>query len=123
MKDDHDIPIDPKDDHVALLYPSLYLKKEDLRGKDVELTISRVTLRDVRTTGDGTVRKVEEMDKRQPDQRKVWIVPKTVAVDLAERYAEKAPSKWKGRKVTLYNDESVMAFGKRVGGIRVRSAK
>lgn len=122
-KDEPDIPLPDSADHVQVLYPSKYLKKEDLHHKDVTLTIERVVLRDVKMTNGQQQRKVvihfEEMAKRDPDDRKVWIVPKTAALEIAQLHGPD-PRAWTGKRVTLYHEEAVMFGAKRVGGIRVR---
>lgn len=123
MTDEREEAIPESADHVAVLYPSKYLRKEDLHHKDVTLTIEKITLRDVRMTTGGTERKVtvhfQEMQKRPAADRKVWIVPKTAALQIAELHGSD-PRAWPGKRVTLYHDEAVSFGPRRVGGIRVR---
>ena len=121
--DEVEIGLPENADHVQVLYPSKYLRKEDLHRKDVTLTIERVALRDVRMTSGGTERKVvihfSEMAKRPADERKVWICPKTAALEIAALHGPD-PRQWPGKRITLYHDESVRFGPKKVGGIRVR---
>jgi hypothetical protein len=127
QEQEHDTDLPKSTDHVQVMYPSKYLKKEDLRGKDVTLTIDKVTLRNVRMTNGVRERKVichfQEMDGRPEGERKVWVLSKTNAVTIAEIHSETNPHQWPGLKVTLYHEPEVMFGGKRVGGIRVRPKK
>lgn len=123
MSKDDDIALPQSADHIGVLYPSQYLKKEDLRGKDVRLTISRVTFRSVRMSNNTRERKVvihfAEMQRRPEDERKVWIVGKTCAQLIAELHGPN-PHAWVGKQIVLYADTGVMFGRQRVGGIRVR---
>lgn len=121
--DEAEFQLPPNADHVQVLYPSKYLRKEDLHRKDVTLTIERVALRDVRMTSGGTERKVVihfgEMANRPADERKVWICPKTAALEIAALHGPD-PRQWPGKRITLYHDETVRFGPNKVGGIRVR---
>lgn len=123
MSKDDDIALPASADHIGVLYPSQYLKKEDLRGKDVRLTISRVTFRNVRMSNNTRERKVvihfQEMQRRPEEERKVWIVGKTCAQLIAEIHGPN-PHAWVGKQIVIYADTGVMFGRQRVGGIRVR---
>lgn len=124
MTDEREEAISNEYDHVLVLFPSKYLRKEDLHGKDVTLTIGQITLRDVRMVNNTTERKVvihfAEMQKRPEADRKVWIVPKTAALQIAAQHGNN-PLKWKGKKITLFHDDTVRFGANVVGGVRVRS--
>lgn len=121
--DETEIQLPANADHVQVLYPSKYLRKEDLHMKDVTLTIERVALRDVRMTNNSIARKVVihfgEMANRPADERKVWICPKTAALEIAALHGPD-PRQWAGKKITIYHEEGIYFGSKKVGGIRVR---
>lgn len=106
--------------HWKLLFPSEYLRKEDLCGKDVTVTIKSVKVETVvgerGKKEDRPIARIEESDKK-------WILNPTNC-ELIEKF-HKTPDhdQWVGKKVVIWHDPSVMFGGKRVGGIRVKGAK
>lgn len=121
---DVDMALPKNVDSVRVMFPKKYLAKEDLRGKDVTLTIAKVTRRNVRNEDNTTSIKVcihfAEMERRPPEERKVWIIGVTVGNQIAAVLDETNPHKWPGQRITIYPDPTITAFGKVVGGIRVR---
>ena len=111
---------------VRLLFPSLYLSAADLSGADVDLTIRRVFVEDLRTEG-GTERKpvcyFEETKAKAakagtPDKEKRWVLNKTCAMQIAAIHGNEIDD-WQGKRVTLY-PTTCQAFGNTVDCIRVR---
>ena len=116
--------------HVRLMFPAQYLAGEDLQaaGKDVTLTISRLVRENVRTEKGDEAKwvlffsEMEERNRRDPNQpNKRMVVNKTNARQIAKLYGPET-NDWIGKRITLYHEPGVMAFGKRTGGIRIRDA-
>jgi hypothetical protein len=97
-------------------FPSKYLKKEDLNGKRVLVTIDRVEVEDV---GQG------EQQERKPvvyfdEYEKGLVLNKGNADAMTEAAGgDDEMDNWRGVRVVLYVDANVMFAGKRVGGLRV----
>lgn len=108
---------------VRLLFPSLYLGAPDLQGRDVTLTITRLTVDDLRTDR-GTEKKpvlyFDECAAKATDKtkQKRMVLNKTNATLIANLYGWEADG-WKGKRITLYPTKAA-AFGKTVDCIRVR---
>lgn len=110
-----------------LLYPNLYLGAVDLHGKDVDLTIRRVMIEDLKTKQGGTEKKPilyfvetkERADKAgTPDKEKRLVMNKTNATTIAEMHGNEIDD-WKGKRITLF-PTTTLAFGDTVDCIRVR---
>ena len=100
---------------------SEWLWAEDLQGKDVTLTISRVgveTLQNVDGKEDKTVLDFAEMDKRPKENRKRLGLNKT-NIKTIEKLHGKHLDGWIGKQITLYPTRA-QAFGEMVDCIRVR---
>lgn len=111
--------------HVKLMFPSKYLAGPDLQGRDVTLTILKVTKREVAISGTSmkevvNVLHFKEMQSRPEAERKAWIMNTTNANMIAEIHKEPNPLKWGGLRITIYFDESVMFGKRRTGGLRIR---
>ena len=112
--------------HYELLFPSLYVKAADLRGKDVTLTIRKITVEKLNRMGTSkkeprpivyfqeTARKAE----REGVDEKRLVLNKTNARTIADLYGNETDD-WIGQKITLYGTE--VQFGRgRVEAIRIR---
>ncbi len=120
---DMDLPTDVNS--VRLMFPKKYLATEDLRGKEVALTIARVTRRLVHKP-DNTKELVnvihfEEMDKRPEHERKCWIVNVTNGNSIAGILDKPDPHDWPGGKIKLWPDMAVRRPSGGFGGIRVKA--
>lgn len=99
---------------------SKYLKKEDLDGGEVIVTIAKI--------GQGNV----AMDDQPQDLK--WMIrftefPKPMVLNstniqlLVKACGSDDTDDWIGKEVILYVDDNVSFGGKLVGGIRIKSAK
>lgn len=120
VKDDNDIAIGKDLDHVQLLFPNQYLAAADLRGRDVALTIEKVTLRDLQKKGGEKERKpvIHFVYPDQRRDRKKLVLNKTNATTVAKLYGPR-PSQWAGKKIVLFPTQCE-AFGKTTDCLRVR---
>lgn len=112
---------EPSLDHVDLMFPNRYLKAADLRGKDWTGTIAKVEFEDLQMVGGAKVRKpivhFQEMAKRAEDDRKVLVLGKTTARQVASLHGNK-PREWAGRQITVFPTR--VRFGKNmVDAIRI----
>ncbi len=108
--------------HGKLMFPSEYIVAEDLDGRDVTLTISKVQIED-RPTDQGPQPMpflyFEEMDRKKSDKRLGINV--TNARSIARLYGVEA-SKWVGCQITIY-PTTCEAFGDTVTCVRIRKSK
>ena len=110
---------------VRTLFPTEYIASHDLAGKDVNLTISRVVVEDLRTT-EGSERKpivyFEEMEERNRKDRnqpnKKLVLNKTNAKVIAGLLGYETDD-WGGKRITLFAT-TCQAFGETVDCIRIR---
>jgi hypothetical protein len=108
------------------MFPSLYLGSADLNGKDVNLTIRRVIVEEVKTEQGAkkkpvayfleTKAKAEKIG--QPDKEKRLILNKTNAMMIASMHGNEVDG-WTGKRITVYPTKAE-AFGKIVDALRVR---
>jgi hypothetical protein len=110
------MPVDPKLDHVDLLYPSKYLKAGDLMGREVVVEISDVMPNQELRLPGGAV-KVQHLLVFK-GKKKQMVMNKTNAKAIAGLYGNR-PSGWIGRRVIL-REEQVDYKGSRVPGLRVK---
>jgi len=95
--------------HCELMYPSLYLKAADLRGRDVTLTIRDVTQEDLQIVGTSkTERRVivyfVESQRRAAEKNedeKRLVLNKTNMRTIKKMYGPETDD-WKGKRVTLF---------------------
>jgi hypothetical protein len=112
---------------VREMFPSAYLAAEDLEGKgdeSVTLTIASVQIEELRAkpTEDAKQKwtlRFEELERRKdPIDRKGFVLNKTNAKTIASLHGKEV-GEWKGKRITIFRDPTVKAFGK-VGALRVR---
>lgn len=110
--------------HFKTLFPSLYLGAHDLQGRDVSLTMRRVIVEDLKTSG-GSERKptvyfVETQAKaaQAGGEEKRLVLNKTNAKVIAKMYGPEV-NDWAGKRITIYSAR-VAAFGEEVDAIRIR---
>ena len=94
---------------IGVMYPSAFLKCEDLRGAQCTVTITEVVMTDVPMAGGKSERCVVASMK---GTKKQWIVGKTNGYALAVLLGPDGHV-WVGRRVTLCPDTD------RLGGTRV----
>src|SRR5687768_3981483 len=103
--------------NARFLFPKEYLATEDLGGKEVTLTISKLVSEEVRTEKgevDKWIIHFKEMEERvRKDRKQVnkrLPLNKTNAKSIQKLYGSETDD-WLGKKITLY-PTSCMAFGK-----------
>ena len=96
------------------LYPSTYLKKEDV-PVPTTATIKSVTQDQIGGDGDKELKPVLSF----VGNLKPMVLNKGNATTLAEHFGDDT-STWPGKTIEVYTDPSVTFQGKRVGGVRVR---
>lgn len=108
--------------HVDLVFPSQYLKAADLRGREVTIIIAGVNkehlvmaggVRDIKPAITMTTVNGRPIEKR-------WIIPKTVAKQIAATLGEKRVEKWIGHRVSIYPTTCKGQRGEEVDCIRVK---
>ena len=102
---------------VGLLFPSRYLSADDLRGRDVTVTIAAIAPRDElkRTDGSKDYKPVVTLS----GAKKQWVLNVTNANVIAKLYGTRDARQWIGKAITIYPTQ-VMSFGEMVPAIRVR---
>jgi hypothetical protein len=107
-----------KFDDIDLLYPSMYLKAADLRGRDVTVTIEAIEPRHElkNRTGKSDWKPVLRLAKTD----KLLVCNKTNATIISELYGRK-PSEWVGKSITLYPTD-VQVGREMKPAIRVRTS-
>lgn len=110
--------------HFKTLFPSLYLGAHDLQGREVVLTIRRVIVEELKTSG-GSERKptvyfqeTQAKAAQTKTEEKRLVLNKTNAKAIAKMYGAEV-NDWTGKRITVYS-ASVAAFGEQVDAIRVR---
>ena len=83
---------------VELLYPSKYLRSADLQGKDVTLTIEKVSVDELQMRGGLRQKKpVVYFAKTE----KMLVLNKTNAMTIAELYGLET-DEWIGKQITIW---------------------
>lgn len=110
--------------HFKTLFPSLYLGAHDLQGKEVALTIRRVVVEELKTSG-GSERKptvyfqeTQAKAAQNKTEEKRLVLNKTNAKSIAKMYGPEV-NDWVGKRITVFSAR-VAAFGEEVDAIRVR---
>lgn len=105
-----------------LLFPGKYVGFADLKGRDVNMTISHVTIESLRVQGGEDEEKpilhFEEMERRPERERKALVLNRTNTKTIQKLLGNEV-NEWKGRRVTLYGT-TCQAFGATVDCIRIR---
>lgn len=99
---------------------SKYLKKEDLDGSEVIVTIAKI--------GQGNVAMEDQPEElkwmvRFKEFKKPMVLNSTNIQLLTKALDTDETDDWIGREVILYVDDNVSFGGKLVGGIRIKSSK
>lgn len=98
-----------------LMFPSEFLCAEDLKGKDVTITIAGISKQDLKMKGGSSKRKPVLTFERTP---KKLVLNVTNADSIATLYGSKA-DEWVGKRITVY--PTTTTFGRQtVTCIRVR---
>lgn len=100
-------------------FPSQYLKKEDLGSARPTLTIDRVEIEQV---GFGKDAKQAPVVYFVGKEKGMVLNKGNASVITALNGGDDEMDNWRGLKITLYVDPTVMFGGKAVGGIRVGMA-
>jgi hypothetical protein len=108
--------------HYRLMFPTEFLCAADLKGRDVTVTISKIS-REQLVAADGGkepawIVEFAEMQKRPKDQRKRWVLNVTNAKTIAKLHGADA-AEWTEKQVTLF-PTTCLAWGETVECIRVR---
>lgn len=104
--------------HVELMFPSDYIKAAEFKGREVTLTITKVTHDEVMTSKG----KMPKYILHFQETEKMFILNKTNAKAIAKALNEPKAINWPGHTVTLKPTECE-AFGEIVECIRVKGAK
>ena len=100
---------------LSLMFPSDFVKADDLNGKDVTKTIKAVTMDELTMAGG---RKETRPVIRFSDAEKKLVLNKTNAVTIAGMYGKETDN-WIGKKITMFPTETT--FGSdTVDCIRIR---
>ena len=108
--------------HVALIFPSNYVKAADLAGRDITIEIVRVEWEALMMQGgkkDTKPAVVMRTTGGRPMGKK-WILNKTCANQIAAVTGEVEAKNWTGKRVTIYPTTCKGAEGGIVECIRVR---
>jgi hypothetical protein len=101
------------------MYPRRYATGEDLQGKAVTLTVSRVVAEKMHPQPNTPA--VERWVLYFKETQKGVILGRTLAYQIAEAMGADDTDQWIGRRVTLYPQPMTVA-GKSVTAIRARAA-
>lgn len=105
---------------ISAMSTSKFLKKEDVMGSPMLVTINGITEENV------------AMDDQPKEMKyclhfleldKPLVLNKTNIELCAEVCNSEETDEWQGKKIVLYNDETIKFQGKKTGGIRIRAAK
>jgi len=100
---------------ISQVFPSKYVKAEDLQGKTVTLTIKAVTMEEMTTHDNKTaVKPVVWFEKAT----KGFVMNLTNALIIKNLYGDETDN-WPGQRIAIYPTR-VKAFGKMQDCIRVR---
>ena len=83
-----------------LLFPSAYIRACDLRGQDLEITISKVERLPVQGQR-GVEKKAVATFSPKTGEAELWILNRTNARAIAKLHGAELEA-WSGKKVTLY---------------------
>ncbi len=101
---------------MSLMFPSDFVKADDLNGKDVTKTIKAVTMDELTMAGG---RKETRPVVRFSDAEKKLVLNKTNAITISKMYGKETDD-WVGKQVTMYPTET--QFGSEtVDCIRIRN--
>lgn len=109
---------------VRLLFPTEYLAAPDLRGKDVDLTISSVTAEMLKSANGeekkGVIyfRELHQHAEKTGEKEKRLVLNKTNMKTIAAMHGYEG-NEWAGKRITLF-PTTCSAFGETVDCIRVR---
>lgn len=105
---------------ISAMSTSKFLKKEDVMDRPMLVTINGITEENV------------AMDDQPKEMKyclhfleldKPLVLNKTNIEMCAEVCNSEETDEWQGKKIVIYNDESIKFQGKKTGGIRIRAAK
>ena len=97
---------------VTDMFPSRYVKGEDLKGKDVTVTIARIQSEKMRPNPQSP--EMEKFVLYTAEGKKGIVLSKTLATQVARSVGSYETDDWLGRKVTLYPEPMVVAGVQRV---------
>lgn len=101
-----------------LLFPSRYVSAEDLKGKDVIVTIKAIRKKTL-PSNDGGEELVRLIEFRESSKQ--WILNVTNQNTIGDLYGDKAED-WLGKRITLF-PTTCQCYGATVSCVRVRSEK
>lgn len=100
---------------ISQVFPSKYVKAEDLQGKTVTLTIKGVVMEEMTTHDNKTVKKPVVWFEKAT---KGFVINLTNALIIKALYGDETDD-WTGKRISIYPTR-VKAFGKMQDCIRVR---
>lgn len=105
---------------LSQMFPKRYATGEDLQGKAVTLTISKVSAEKMHPQPNAP--EVERFVVYFKEAKKGIILSRTLAYQFAEILSSEDTDDWLGKSITIYPQPMTVA-GKRVTAIRARAAK
>jgi len=114
--------------NVRLLFPSLYLAADDLKGKELNLTIAEMRVDELAVEGGHKEKKpvlffeesrAKAVKAGKPDKEKRLVLNKTNAMKIASLHGTETDD-WVGKRITLYATMCQGFKGEIVDCIRVK---
>ncbi len=99
-------------------FPSLYLKGDDVKGRELTATIAAVKMEEIKA-GDQTEGDTKPVLHFREADIKAMVLNVTNADAISEGYGDETDA-WVGKTIVIYHDPSIKFAGKKVGGVRVR---
>lgn len=105
--------------NINQLYPKKYATGEDLKGKQVKVTIADVSIEKMRPNPQSP--EIEKPVLHVENGQKGIVLSKTLATQIASLLKADDTDDWKGQQVVLY-PVSLMVAGQQKVAIRAKSA-
>ncbi len=102
------------------MYPSKYVKGEDLQGKPWTITITRVAAENMRPNPQSP--EVQKWVLYTAEGKKGIVLSRTLATQIARSLGSDDTDNWIGQRVTIYPEAMTVAGAARVA-IRARAAQ
>ena len=102
------------------MFPSRYVKGQDLNGRAMTVTIERIQLEGMRPNPQSP--ELEKYVLYTTEGKKGIVLSKTLAIQIARILGIDESDEWKGKKVTLFPTPMIVAGVQRVA-IRAREVK
>jgi len=101
------------------MFPSRFVRGEDLQGRSVTVTVARIQLERMRPSPQSP--EVQKFVLLTVEGKKGIVLSKTLAAQISQVLGCDETEEWQGKKVTLYPEPLIVAGVERVA-IRARKA-